>query len=85
MDYVAALKTIIGVAALAVPEAGTALAVIQNLANLAATAEATAEDAKRAYDLIAGHVDGTADLDALETEIEALEARGLKPVDPPEN
>lgn len=81
-DVKTALATIGALVNLAAPGSGTVLTTIGGLVELATAANATYEDGKRALDLINGHVDGTVTLEQLEGEIEAMEARGLKPVDP---
>jgi hypothetical protein len=80
-----ALNTVSGIIAIASPPAGAALGAISNLIGLATAAAATAADAKHAWDLIQGHADGSVEIDEIEAKIEELEARGLKPVAPPED
>lgn len=84
MDYAAALKTIAGIIGIASPAAGTVLDTINGLIALATAASATIDDAKRAYDMIEGHIDGSTAIEEIEAEIEALEARGLVPIAPPD-
>lgn len=85
MDATEVLKTVGGLINLAAPGAGTALMTVSNLIALATSAAATAQDAQRSWDLISGHSSGDTGIEELEAEIEALEARGLKPVEPEED
>lgn len=85
MDFVAGLNTIKGLLDLVPPGVVPAIDTIKGLASLATAVGATVADAQRAYDLISGHTDGDVDIDDIEAEIEALEARGLKQIDPPED
>lgn len=83
IDYVAALKTVAGVVTLINPAAGTIANVILNLAQQATVAKATYDDAKRAWELIDGAQAGDVEQAELEAEVDALVARGLKPIERP--
>lgn len=85
MNFTDALGTIRSLIDLVPPGVVPALDAVKSLAALATAVGATVADAKHAYELISGHADGTVEIELIESEIEALEARGLKPIDPPED